>query len=188
VDSLLITTQALLRLPVPQEEPIPALNTQQKKALNDSLGQMAVKDRKLVMRQASEQRQVAQKNSKKPVGSVEDFLYKLVCNEPIGEVGTVERVEATLCHVRTKMEVKPMQWSQENRPVVGDEVEIDLVKNRILKVLPRRTFLARHRKRLSRPKTDRAVLRGSRTDRDSRLKIAGPRKAALAGEPAGRRD
>ncbi len=101
------------------------------------------------------QRQVAQRKSKKPIGSVEDFLYKLVCNEPKGEIGTVVRVEATLCHVQTNMEVKPMQMCLETRPVVGDEVEIDLVKNRITQVLPRRTQLARPEDR--NPEKARAV-------------------------------
>ncbi|MBC8064705.1 MAG: ribosome small subunit-dependent GTPase A, partial [Chlorobia bacterium] len=119
------------------------MNTDQKKALKDRLGQMTDRQRKDHLRQASELRQVAQRNSKKPVPAVEDFLYKLVCNEPLGEVGTVVRVEATLCHVLKNMEVKPMRMSQETRPVVGDEVEIDLVKNRISRILPRRTQLAR---------------------------------------------
>lgn len=116
---------------------------------------MTDRDRKQFMRQASEQRQVAQRNTKKPVPPVEDFLFKLVCNEPQGEVGTVVRVEATLCHVQIEMEVKPMRMSPQNRPVVGDEVEIDLVKNRIVKVLPRRTQLARPEDRM--PENERAV-------------------------------
>jgi ribosome biogenesis GTPase len=119
------------------------LNTQQKQALKDRLGKMTDRQRKDHLRQASQARQVAQRNSKKPVGSVEDFLYKLVCNEPVGEVATVVRAEATQCLVRMNMEVKPMQLCREVRPVVGDEVEIDLLKNRITRVLPRRTQLAR---------------------------------------------
>ena len=124
------------------------MNTQQKLALKDRLGKMTDRQRKDHLRQASQlrdaaQRQVAQRNSKKPVGSVEDFLYKLVCNEPVGEVATVVWAEATQCLVRMNMEVKPMQLCREVRPVVGDEVEIDLLKNRITRVLPRRTQLAR---------------------------------------------
>jgi ribosome biogenesis GTPase len=53
------------------------------------------------------------------------------------------------------MEVKPMQLSRETRPVVGDEVEIDLLKNRITRVLPRRTQLARPQD--SDPTQERAV-------------------------------
>jgi len=116
---------------------------------------MTVKQRKDVMRQASEQRQAAQKKSKKPVGTVEDFLVKLVCREPQGETGLVVRVESTLCHVQRNMEVKPMLLSREERPIVGDEVEIDLEKNRILRVLPRRTELARPDDRI--PGESRAV-------------------------------
>jgi len=116
---------------------------------------MTVKQRRDVMRQAAEQRQTAQKNSKKPVGTVEDFLLKLVCSEPKGETGLVVRVEATLCHVQRNQEVKPMLMSRHERPVVGDEVEIDLEKNRILQVLPRRTELSRPDDR--NPSTSRAV-------------------------------
>lgn len=116
---------------------------------------MTDRQRKDHLRQASELRQVAQRNSKKPVPAVEDFLFKLVCNEPQGEVGTVVRVEATLCHVLKNMEVKPMRMSPETRPVVGDEVEIDLVKNRISRILPRRTQLARPDDR--NPENERAV-------------------------------
>jgi len=130
------------------------LNSTHKKALNDRLGQMTVKQRKEAQRQASEMRQAAQKNSKKPAGTIDDFLYRLLCNEPKGVVGLVVRVESTLCHVQIEMEVKPMLLSRESRPVVGDEVEVDLEKNRIVQILPRRTELSRQDDRnpsLSRP-------------------------------------
>ena len=38
---------------------------------------MTVKQRKDALRQAGELRQAAQKNSKKPVGSIDDFVYRL---------------------------------------------------------------------------------------------------------------
>jgi ribosome biogenesis GTPase len=135
--------RTLLRPPVPKKDSIPALNTVQKQALQDRLGQMTVKQRKDTLRQAGELRQAAQKNSKKPVGSIDDFVYRLVCTDPVGEVGTVVRAEATLCHVQIEKEVKPMTMPRELRPVVGDEVEVDLAKNRISRILPRKTSLAR---------------------------------------------
>lgn len=116
---------------------------------------MTVKQRKDTLRQASELRQAAQKSSKKPVGAIEDFVYKLLFAEPKGEVGLVVRVEATLCHVQRETEVKPMLLSRNERPVVGDQVEIDLEKNRILQVLPRRTELSRPDDR--NPSASRAV-------------------------------
>jgi ribosome biogenesis GTPase len=67
----------------------------------------------------------------------------MLIDEPGGELGLVVRVDATQCLVKLNREVKPMQLSREIRPVVGDEVQVDLVKNRITKVLPRRSQLAR---------------------------------------------
>ncbi len=109
---------------------------------------MTDRQRKDILRQAAQlretaQRQPAQRNSKKPIGNVEDFIYRLVFSEPQGDVGLAVRVESTLCYVLINLEVKPMQMCLETRPVVGDEVEIDLAKNRITKVLPRRTSLTR---------------------------------------------
>lgn len=132
------------------------MNTTQKQALQVRLGEMTAKQRKDVLRQAGELRQAAQKNSKKPVGSIDDFLVRLICTEPTGAVGTVVRAEATLCHVRIEREVKPMTMAKDCRPVVGDQVEVDLEKNRITRLLPRETYLARPNDRM--PDKERPVV------------------------------
>jgi len=94
--------------------------------------------------------------SKKPVGSIDDFLVRLICTEPVGAVGTVVRAEATLCHVRIEREVKPMTMAKDCRPVVGDQVEVDLEKNRITRLLPRGTYLAKPNDRM--PERERPVV------------------------------
>ena len=125
-----------MRPPVPKKDSIPALNTAQKQALQDRLGQMTVKQRKDTLRQAGELRQTAPKNSKKPVGSIDDFVYRLICTDPVGEVGTVVRAEATICHVQIKKEVKPMTMIKMIEEVHRIPVERDSLYNEIVRDEP----------------------------------------------------
>lgn len=110
-------------------------------SLRDRLGKMTAKERKEITRRAAEMREQAQRTKKGTVGSVEDWILKLVDTDQQAPTGVVTGVEATLCQVLLDGEVRTMPMLPGVRPVVGDEVEI--FRERVQKLQPRRTRLAK---------------------------------------------
>ncbi|HEY0865925.1 MAG TPA: ribosome small subunit-dependent GTPase A [Fimbriimonas sp.] len=112
-------------------------------ALGDRLGKMTAKDRKEITRRAAELRERAQRAKKEKVGSLEDWIARLLDeSEPaLGPTGTVIGVEATLCDVLIGEEIRRLPMLSGVRPVVGDEVEI--LRERVQRILPRRSRLGK---------------------------------------------
>jgi ribosome biogenesis GTPase len=95
---------------------------------------LSPKERKEVVRKANELRAAAQKKTKDPVGSVEDFLLNLLAPSEAGKLVLAVDIAAALLE-----DAGRMRFSHRTRPVVGDRVHVDDTRRTIRSIIERKS-------------------------------------------------